>query len=110
MKNLAAVATGNYKEFVQPEDTALQGCNRSAALNSNTAGRSGSIELLWPATCGFDRKAKNPRGFGGLVPQGNKQTNNENPAATTLSRPRSFPIHAEPVHCALQVCSGYVKT
>lgn len=49
MKNLAAVATGNYKEFVQPEDTALQGCNRSAALNSNTAGRSGSIELLWAA-------------------------------------------------------------
>ena len=97
MKNLAAMNTANYKQLVQPEDTALQGCNRSAALNSNTAGRSGSLGLLWPAICGFDHKAKNPRGFGGLVPQGHKQTKYENPAATTLSRPRCFPIHAEPV-------------
>lgn len=97
MKKLAIMERANYKQFVQPEDTALQGCNRSAALNSNTAGRSGSLGLLWPATCGFDHKAKNPRGFGGLVPQGNKQTKHENPAATTLSRTPSFPIHAEPV-------------
>lgn len=97
MKRLAIMSTDNYKPIVQPEDTALQGCNRSAALNSNTAGRSGSLELLWPATCGFDPKAKNPRGLGGLVPQGNKQNKHENPAAITLSRPSSFPIHAEPV-------------
>lgn len=70
----------NYKKIVQPEDTALQGCTRSAELDSNTAGQSRSIGRLWPATCGIDPKAKNPRGFGGLVPQVQSNTNIENPA------------------------------
>lgn len=80
MKELAIMNTSHYKKFVQPEDTALQGCNRSAELDSNTAGRSSSTELLWPATCGIDPKAKNPRGFGGLVPQVQSNTKHENPA------------------------------
>ncbi len=42
MKELATMTTAHYKEFVQPEDTALQGCKRSAELDSNTAGRSSS--------------------------------------------------------------------
>lgn len=63
--------TKSKLQTVQPEDRAIQGWNPSAALDSNTAGWSGCNKPRWPASCGIDPKAKNPRGFGGLVPHPN---------------------------------------
>jgi len=90
MKELATMTQANYKQFVQPEDTALQGCNRSAGLDSKTAGRSSSTGLLWPAICGIDPKAKNPEGFGGLVPQVQSNTKYENPAVIHCATSQVF--------------------
>ena len=90
MKGLASMTGVNYKKIVQPEDTALQGCNRSAELDSKTAGRSSSQGLLWPAFCGIDPKAKNPRGFGGLVPQVQSNKTQENPAVIHYATSQVF--------------------
>ena len=92
-------------QFVRPEDTALQGCNRSAGPDSKTARlRAARPSRSFPHLAGFDSKAKNPRGCGGQSPlrhsvhrkQNRSKRNNSKPGLCSLRRSAHFPIHAEP--------------
>ena len=87
---------------VHPEDRALQGCNLSAAVNSNTAALGGPVKA-GPPSCGIDRNAKNPGGFGGQSPL--RQPHlfeyspiDNNPRQKCVSFFGKAAFHAEPIH------------
>ena len=109
MKNLEPMSIATNIDFVRPEDRAIQGWNPSAELNSNTAGWSGSSELLWPATAGSIPKRKIPGGLGDWSPKAlcNQRPPDItkdidlNPASYSLRPSLLSPIHAEPVHLDL---------
>jgi hypothetical protein len=72
-------------KILTTKDRELQGCSLSADGNSNTAGL-GGIKLPSAGTCGIDKKAKNPRGFGGQRPPFRTQQNKRKQTKSTTAR------------------------
>jgi hypothetical protein len=75
---LALRKATTHKYFVHAEDKALQGCNLSAAMDSNTAGRGEDVSLPRHASLRDRSKSEKSQGFGDRVPELSSQTQNSN--------------------------------